>query len=566
MRSFKAKKVLAVVMVFILMLSFFVGCGGDNDATDVGGGGDATVDDAATDDDSSDEQEREVGPFTPFDDILEISTPFVESPNVYFVEGESWEDNFVSQFYTEMLNIRWVAAWQVDSSQAEERLNTAVAANDLPDMFAASPSLLGRLIQANQVQELGDVYEQFASPRFREIAGFQDGRGFLAGTHEGRLYGMPVSNDFANNVAMVFIRQDWLDILGLDLPTTMDELLEIARAFRDEDPGGNGPGNTVPIANTMHFGQDGASFNTFANPLMAYRGIWIPDGEGGLKYSSIQPEMRDALLLMQSMYAEGLFDIEFAIKDAGIVAQDIAAGRVGIFPGVFWSSLWPLAGSLDNNPDADWTPIPIPVDQDNRTTTQNLIFSYFSVVVRSGFEHPEALIKSMNLWAEMFHGEHADHFNGLLSTERYMPIADNWHAYAQPVFFSHPRKNVYLSANFIDMWEAQDIDLALTGEARNRFDIVSAGGSQGWAHQKFLMEGMPVTMMYDDFIYNEFVGAPTPTMVLRMTTLEQMEDEVFIAIIMGDSIERFDSFVEDWHNQGGNEITEEVNEWYRSVQ
>jgi len=528
----RLKKPLLTLFALVVMIGVLVGC------------------DSAADDQPATPQattgERDIGPFAPFPELLEISTPLVESPNLYFVEGENLEDNFVTRFYTETLNIRWVGAWEVDSAQAEERLNTAIAANDLPDMFSAGPALMGRLIMAGQIQELGTAYEQFASDRFREIANFQDGRGFLSGMSDGNIYGMPVSNDFANNIAMVFIRQDWLDTLGLDLPSTLDELLDIARAFRDYDPGGNGPGNTIPIANTMDFGQNDASFNAFANPLMAYRAIWIPDGQGGLMYSSIQPEMRDALLLMQQMYAEGLFDREFAVKNAGIVAQDIAAGLVGIFPGVFWSSLWPLADSLDNDPNADWTPVPIPVDMNNQRTTQNLIFSYYNVVVREGFAYPEALIKSMNLWAEMFHGRYADHFNALLSTEEYMPIADNWHGYARPVFFSHPRKNVYLSSNFIDMWNYQDIDLAHTGEARNRFDIVSAGGSQGWAHQKFLMEGMPTTMMYDDFIYNEFVGAPTDTMVLRMSTLEQMEYEAFIAIIMGEFIYRFDQFVEDW--------------------
>jgi putative aldouronate transport system substrate-binding protein len=275
--------------------------------------------------------------------------------------------------------------------------------------------------------------------------------------------------------------------------------------------------------------------------------------------------MKAALQLMQNLYKEGLLDKEFAVKDGSKVAEDIAAGKIGIFPGVFWSSLWPLAGTIDNNPNADWVPCPISINTQGNRVTQNKIFSYFTVVVRAGFDHPEALIKSMNLWAEMFHGEYADYFNGLLSTPKYMMTADNWHGNAKPVFFSHPEKNVFLSENFIQAWTAQNIDLCVTGEARNRYDIVSAGGSQGWAHKKFLMEAEPVLKQYDSFVYDEFVGAPTNTMVLRTAYLTRLEDETFFSIIMGDSIDKFDTFVNEWRTQGGDIITREVNDWYRSV-
>lgn len=44
-----------------------------------------------------------------------------------------------------------------------------------------------------------------------------------------------------------------------------------------------------------------------------------------------------------------------------------------------------------------------------------------------------------------------------------------------------------------------------------------------------------------------------------------MEEEVFTKIIMGDSIDLFDKFVEDWKKLGGDQITKEINEWYGTV-
>jgi putative aldouronate transport system substrate-binding protein len=50
-------------------------------------------------------------------------------------------------------------------------------------------------------------------------------------------------------------------------------------------------------------------------------------------------------------------------------------------------------------------------------------------------------------------------------------------------------------------------------------------------------------------------------MAEKMPTLQTMEDVMITKVIMGDSIELFDQFVEDWYQLGGSEIVEEVNAW-----
>ena len=57
---------------------------------------------------------------------------------------------------------------------------------------------------------------------------------------------------------------------------------------------------------------------------------------------------------------------------------------------------------------------------------------------------------------------------------------------------------------------------------------------------------------------NMFVGAPTETMTSRMSTLQDLQDEVFVKIILGESpIEAFDQFVNDFNALGGEQITAE---------
>jgi hypothetical protein len=74
----------------------------------------------------------------------------------------------------------------------------------------------------------------------------------------------------------------------------------------------------------------------------------------------------------------------------------------------------------------------------------------------------------------------------------------------------------------------------------------------------FLIEQSP-----HDGIMNEFQGMPTPTQRERGADLNTMEDETFISINVGEQpLSAIDTYVTNWKRLTGDEITEEVNEWY----
>ncbi|MNE92981.1 hypothetical protein D3C80_1907690 [compost metagenome] len=51
-------------------------------------------------------------------------------------------------------------------------------------------------------------------------------------------------------------------------------------------------------------------------------------------------------------------------------------------------------------------------------------------------------------------------------------------------------------------------------------------------------------------------------MVEKQAILDNLQNEAFIHIILGRSIDEFDQFVEEWHMLGGESITKEVNRWF----
>lgn len=67
-------------------------------------------------------------------------------------------------------------------------------------------------------------------------------------TFDGKM--MAVPSVTAEDFSMLWIRQDWLDRLGLKPPKTVDDLEAIAKAFVENDPDGNSKRDTIGLASS----------------------------------------------------------------------------------------------------------------------------------------------------------------------------------------------------------------------------------------------------------------------------------------------------------------------------
>jgi len=103
------------------------------------------------------------------------------------------------------------------------------------------------------------------------------------------------------------INVEWLDKLGLQKPTTVDELYNVLVAFRDKDPNGNGKKDEVPLMGlkTNSFGRDVTSY--LINAFIQYtstRKVMIEDGKTFSVYDT--NEYREALKFINKLVKEGL--------------------------------------------------------------------------------------------------------------------------------------------------------------------------------------------------------------------------------------------------------------------
>ena len=61
-------------------------------------------------------------------------------------------------------------------------------------------------------------------------------------------------------------------------------------------------------------------------------------------------------------------------------------------------------------------------------------------------------------------------------------------------------------------------------------------------------------------------GPNTESQTMYMSTLDQLLDETIVKIVTGaEPVEYFDKFVEDWYALGGQDIVDELNEWYATT-
>ncbi len=129
----------------------------------------------------------------------------------------------------------------------------------------------------------------------------------------------------------ILIRQDWLDKLGLAMPTTIDELKNVLVAFKTQDPNGNGEADELGLISVQ---SDKVNTMNLLSGAWGVRDSWQIDPETGkIAYGPILPGYKDYLATMNEWYKEGLIDPEFAATDSKMYTAKITASQAGIYMG-----------------------------------------------------------------------------------------------------------------------------------------------------------------------------------------------------------------------------------------
>ncbi len=89
-----------------------------------------------------------------------------------------------------------------------------------------------RFLKYDMIQPLDKYFDDYASDALKSYvkSGGEELQKCIT-NEDGELMAIPAPTITAGGVNEMWIRQDWLDTLGLEAPRTWDELVEVAEAF-----------------------------------------------------------------------------------------------------------------------------------------------------------------------------------------------------------------------------------------------------------------------------------------------------------------------------------------------
>lgn len=576
------KRVLSLLLAVVLLMGSAAGCG----QKDAGGDTQAAGTDAVTTEEqkpdgsaAGTEAAEAADPLGKYEEpvkVMMINQLSDDMSKQLETIGETVDDNRWIKRYKDRLNIDIEHLWVAKPEAYTEKFNLMLVSGDLPDILKVNAVQFRQLLEADMLEDLTDVYNTYMNEDYKKVAE-SDPYMMASSTFEGRIMGIPTEPTKPySNTQQIWIRSDWLEKLNLPEPKTMDDVIELARKFMEAKPDG---ADTYGIA----FDKDSFSpaaatipgFPGFANSYHAYPDIWIESEAGSLTYGSLAPEVKNALESMRALYEEGIIDKEFATKDATQYNQDLISGKVGITYNWLGFAL-SINDMKKLNPEAEFKAYEIvSVDEGEALPQANATVDFW-YVVRKGYEHPEALIKMANLEiATLITSEAKDQApDGTTNSEYYgapkdapsmFDVVNFWFSLVPDE--NSTRYDVYEAVMKRDPSNVRSNDLSIYENliAYEEGDLAQWGWNRTFGGPG---GGAEITQKYkaeNKLKVNAYFGLPTETMTERQATLNQLQAETFTKIVMGEvGLEAFDEFTEKWLALGGQDITDEVNEWYEA--
>lgn len=231
------------------------------------------------------------------------------------------------KYYEEMFNVDF-DVWNIDYQQYTELLNIRLAAGEIPDMFMVmNPVDLSKYVEQDLLAPI--PLEKIKKFMPNTYATYQKDfpNEFKLGQIDGKIYGLAsVSTGNVYRLPITY-NKNWLDKLGLEVPTNIDEFEKVIYAFAHGDPDGNGKKDTYGLSMdglNLLWGMYGMV------PLQDYFSI----KDGKIAYMPIEPEMKEALAYAHKWYKDGVLDPEFITgENTGgywAISHSFINGRVGM--------------------------------------------------------------------------------------------------------------------------------------------------------------------------------------------------------------------------------------------
>jgi len=256
-----------------------------------------------------------------------------------------YDENAFTKYLEETTNvdIEFVSFSSSNAEYAQQLALMCSANEELPDIllgFQIGRYAMNQYGEDGYFIDLTDYIEAYAPNYQAQLEKLDDEtREYIVekGKHieTNAYYGMPRVNNCETTdllQSMMHINKTWLDKLGLQVPTTIEELRTVLQAFKTQDPNGNGQADEVPI-----LGKEGI-INYITNAFVLYQQNSYNITDGKAWDPVMTDEFRQALIYMNQLVKDDLypklcFSISSETEYKTLISPTEGPSKVGIFVG-----------------------------------------------------------------------------------------------------------------------------------------------------------------------------------------------------------------------------------------
>lgn len=258
--------------------------------------------------------------------------PIVKEQETFslFSDGGKAEDYIMYPILQEQTNVK-VDLMLYPYEIATEKLNILINSGKYPDAIG------GWLLSDNDILKNGmtdklyipidESIEKYA-PKMQEILAIEDVRETMT-LPDGHIYTIPYITGTPLVPYLPWINTEWLDKVGMKMPTTPAEFKEVLMAFKTKDPNGNGKADEIPFTSEKN--------NLNLGLLTGWWGVSVPQGanmggfamiDGKLEYTATSDEYKELIKFLADLHKNGLIDPEIFTQDG---TQWKAKGIQGLY-------------------------------------------------------------------------------------------------------------------------------------------------------------------------------------------------------------------------------------------
>lgn len=156
---------------------------------------------------------------------------------------------------------------------------------------------------------------------------------YTSGTFNGSIYSLPTMIRIPDSM---YYRIDWMENLGMKVPTNPDELYELLKAFAHGDPDGNKKNDTFGFTMESDFNRTDTIWNMFLpTPPVSWEfgamGLYVDDNDQVQSSLLLADDVKKALSWLNTAYKEKVLDQEWVLEKKSTAEDKFTGGQTGMW-------------------------------------------------------------------------------------------------------------------------------------------------------------------------------------------------------------------------------------------